>query len=537
MSKSEINETQRFLSASTRTLGLVDCNPFSQTAGCADRNYWHYQDGKGFAVGSFQVGMLGLAAATEATSRSSRDFSLASRLAAMWWAKEILRKPALDEYFKNQDSFCATAYTSFVASVLCAHGAKNLSLDAEELKLLRSALGKSLNWMTQQKERPDAANQTLAARIAWDLFFDQDPKNNPFQPRRVVDPEGDLAWYAEYGGIDLGYSLKCLDLCAFALSTLQKPEARKTYLKIAEDLLRTLRVLIVDFTYSPAVSSRGNPHALLGGLKLFASSGWETAREILQELENTDRFGFLVPAESCDDKYLSFFHLNSLVLSWKSAGAESSLLPYPFERSSIQAFVSPELLQLKSAGLLFWRNKLGDRAAVSVQGGGAVHLEKRGVAQTHSGYLVRRDGKIWGPAALQKLPEVIAAPDGWTLRYPLLVRRISQKVAIVQNSAFHVLLNLALATPVVSSFVKKLISASTHPSSAGVPVGERTLQFSRERGASIQDRLDLAATDRAVPFGEWCLTDGHSSRLTSLPFERFGSPKKEGPMQLVHWPQ
>src|SRR5437588_9163562 len=99
----------RFFAAANRALGMIDQNPLSRTAGCGDRAFWHYQDGKGFAVGSFQVAMLGLSYAAELFPESRERFRSASFLAKQWSAREILRRGALDEYFSNQKSFCATA--------------------------------------------------------------------------------------------------------------------------------------------------------------------------------------------------------------------------------------------------------------------------------------------------------------------------------------------------------------------------------------------------------------------------------------------
>src|SRR5437588_7027685 len=96
----------RFFAAANRALGMIDLNPLSRTAGCCDRDFWHYQDGKGFAVGSFQVAMLGFFAASKAFPENSSHFEIAQQLALEWWEKEVVKFGALPEYYRGQESFC-----------------------------------------------------------------------------------------------------------------------------------------------------------------------------------------------------------------------------------------------------------------------------------------------------------------------------------------------------------------------------------------------------------------------------------------------
>lgn len=499
----------RFHTAASRSLGFVDSNPLSITAGCADRNYWHYQDGKGFAVGSFQIVMLGLKMAAAAFPQNSAAYSAASDLAASWWAKKIKEKSLLDEYFANQKSFCATAYTAFAAAAWLNGRAPqdpNTTSVSEALKLALSSLA-------MDNHRPDSANQSLAARLAFDLAAEQGLVTGgaPFSPR----PLGNLG-FSEYGGFDLGYSLKCLDLCALAMLLLKEDSRKAEYANYARSLIQAIHLLCVQFTFSPYLGSRGNPHLLLGGLRQFAKSGCAPAEEILLNLKDEERFPSLVGAECCDDKYLAFFHLNSLMLEYFSEKTTNELRLGSTSIGNIQVERLPDGIHtISDLGLVLYRGG-SSRAAIAVNRGGAVHFEAGGKIESDLGKMLSGEGRLWIPAAepvsckVQNLNN-----DSFQLTLPIRITPLKQRALMIQSWGFSSALQLALAIPGLGHWIRNRLYKSVNSKRNSRTAGQRTIFLSKD-SVVVKDDLKFEFEDK-YPIHEWIFTDGHATRMFRSP--------------------
>jgi hypothetical protein len=479
---------------------MIDQNPLSRTAGCGDRAFWHYQDGKGFAVGSFQVAMLGLWYAAELFPESRERFRAAAVLAKQWWAREVIRRGALDEYFSNQKSFCATAYTTMAGSVIThfeARAGVQSSMESKE------ALAAALKWLrSQSSARPESANQGFAAALAWDLSHELGIQRdgggeNPFLPS--PRPEG---WFSEYGGFDLSYSLKCVDLCALALLVLNERPRRQRYEQAVRTLLDFLYEVVVVFTFSPALSSRGNPHRLLGGLKVFSTGQDPCAAEILAALQNEKRFPSLVPAEACDDKYLAFFHLTSLMLACHSESAPPVRIA-PASRITVK-----RELHLKDAGLYFLRTQKS-RCAISGSTGGAACVEASdGAVFSWPRYVALQNGNWYVPAP----GEIQAAGNGKPATVELLVRSEPQRGALLQNPIFRLLLRYGLILPVIGSLLRHKINKTTSAKTgASVHIGYRRITV-RDEIISIADELETGKFE-FYKTNDWSFVDGHATRM------------------------
>jgi hypothetical protein len=502
-------EKSEFYRAVVRARGLTDLNPLSRTAGCVDRSYWHYQDGKGFPVGSFQVAMSGFAAAALAFPEGASEFQRAAELTAGFWAKQIARGP-LDEYFAGQQSFCATSHTTLSATLCLNLQEKGRGAFGDLGKAIETALG----WMAQLGFRPDSANQTLAARLAWDLAAESSAlgpvfrdRVNPFTPNENRDE----SWLSEYGGFDLGYSLQCLDLCALALGLLKNPARRGVYEQWARMLVDFLHAAVVEATFDPALSSRGNPHRLTGGVLAFAEAGDHRAKAIITELHGYETPA-LIGMDSCDDKYLVFFHLNSLLLAEHVESPLSDFFTEPVQLS--ESVAQPTWgRHLPSAGLLFFHVDTW-RAAVSLTRGGLVAVSGRARAEVQGGYLLRDGRSLWTTVVdtdAMKIQKNESAQEV-TLTLPLRLKRVSERTATVQHLGFRLALRLALAVPVVSDLLNRwILNKVSAGSKSSRPFAIRQITLSRA-GVVVGDTFQ-GEYPNLFSLHHWNTTDGHSTRL------------------------
>lgn len=454
--------------------------------------------------------MLGLQVASHAFPSSSAPYRSAANLSAIWWARQIEKNGLLDEYFAGQKSFCATAYSTMTAA------AWYLLTDQKD-ESVRAALVRALNALVGDRNRPESANQTIVARLAFDLAAEMGIVTGaaPFYPQSI----GPLG-YSEYGGFDLGYSLKCLDLCAMGLAFLRTAERRDAYVEFAQNLLRSVHISVVQFTFSPYLGSRGNPHLLLGGLTLFSKSGCGVAAEILLQLKDPKRFPSLVKAECCDDKYLTFFHLNSLMLECFAAGPTP---PVSIGSFALGEFEVPRLNEglhrFDEGGLLFFKSK-SVRACISLQRGGLLHSEVLGHCESNLGNLIMIKGQIWKPSDAPVRATVARHEDDhYSIEVPIYSQPMKQKVLLSQNWLFSFALKVALTLPVFGRVLRNQIYLKMNKKSDGVLIGKRMVNLG-PFSVDVRDFLDVDV-EAQYSVREWTFTDGHATRMFQHPRPAF----------------
>jgi len=203
-----LEETLALVRARVLTNGCRD--PQSRNYGCFDRNWWHYR------IVDFPSVILQQASETlECLSGSSvaaesdalRDLAAAG---TRFWATRATRRGAFEEYYPNERSFPALAFSTLaICNVLLKHE----EIDSQVHSGLRAASSQLV-----QRSEHYALNQELAAIAA--LARLQQLDSSLVKKQIVIDrleqalaqqsPEG---WFPEYYGADTGYlsvSLDCL---------------------------------------------------------------------------------------------------------------------------------------------------------------------------------------------------------------------------------------------------------------------------------------------------------------------------------------
>lgn len=461
-----------------RYLGLIDLNPKSPTYGCADRNYWHYFDGKGFPVGSFQVGMLGF---------YLYGLDWVSDALLHFWTKQIEKKGMLDEYFLNQKSFCATAHTAYAAAILMAL----MNRDRRQPNSAAlEALSTALRNLASDHERPESANQSLAAQVALDVARGNLGLSLDL-PDFTVPRSGELP--LEYGGFDLAYSLKCIDLCVYAISVL--PLNRQGfYVDLLNSMLKALNE-ISAFGFHPGLSSRGNPHRIVGGLTKLARVS-PTANRILKFV--TGQIPEMTSEAEADDKYFSFFHFNSLALD---------KLDLPHIELSEHTPVGSRELFWPDLGIAAIRHGEECWVLSSCRGGAALQINGQMRNFVH-GLVSEIDGDVLSPCE-RASAHLLFNSQKKSARLTFKYANAKSSVMLAQNWVFQFALKFLMNSPLAGLVRRRIYARSTAKINA---MDSLTLDL-------IWGGLSVESKWRTIQpglnpnwVGNWSFTDGHATR-------------------------
>lgn len=336
---------RRVLAAAVpRLLGLMNRNPVSATWGCLDRSFWHYKTLADFPCATYQQPALAFAW-LYAGARQREEFGWgtalfeAARAAMLFWVKIQHRDGSFDEFYQNEHSFCPTAFTSFAVAEALLALRGNLG-DGEQEQVL-AALCRAGDWLIEH-DNPAVANQVMAAANALasiSLLTAEDRYRAGAEAKlgAVLASQHREGWFPEYGGADIGYSFKALDLLGHY------------FIRSGGDQVACALERLLDFvapfahpdgTTGGFYGSRNAAHFLPYGLELLSARGFRKARYLLQVFwEGVTRETVLAPL-AIDDKYLAYFYINSY------AGALLASGDRPAEPVEL-----PERVVLRGAGL------------------------------------------------------------------------------------------------------------------------------------------------------------------------------------------
>ena len=196
-----------------RTLGMMDRERLSPTAGCCDRTYWAWKF-TDFPGARFQESVCVMAFLHQADRRDNpyyRNDRLMAwlDLGLRFWTRIQHSDGSYDEAYPNERSLAATAFTAFYA-------AEALSLCGESLEAdTRAAVVRSLtlagNWLCRNDETHGMLSNHLAAAAAALRNIHRLTGSSEFERRsdyftaRILTRQSSEGWFEEYGGADPGY--------------------------------------------------------------------------------------------------------------------------------------------------------------------------------------------------------------------------------------------------------------------------------------------------------------------------------------------
>lgn len=282
----------------SRSLSLIDRNPISNTFGCADRNYWHNNDGKGYSVDNFQVMCLGLSALYFET-KNKKYYEFAKSV-NNYFVRKVKNKGYSEEYFPGHESFCSMSYNLFATVV------SNYLLGIKENNsFLKKYISKTL-----EINPPESANQRVALFCA-DLLFSKKVNRKYFQKNLNKFIE-------EKKGIDISYLSKMLSIISWTCEVfrLRKKKIPLEIYEIISQVTNVLNYYVIEKKIDILLGSRGNYHFLKSGLIYFSNNGIKNLDKILKIINKNQEYQQVINWEIADDKYFSFFHFNDEIFKF-----------------------------------------------------------------------------------------------------------------------------------------------------------------------------------------------------------------------------
>ena len=333
-----------------RAMSLQDCNPASATYGCCDRSYWQYRTIASFPAGTMQQVALPFAVLFGTAFpgnqwHQQRDMFERARAAMLFWARSQHPSGTVDEWYRNEHGYCATAFTTFGIAEACL--LLHASLASSDRDEIVAALRRGATWLGD-RFNDEVMNQNLAASAAlWNvhLVTGDSRFKAAFEKtwRRTLANQDDEGWFVEYGGADLGYSLLALDLLA-ALDRRGWSDAAAAAASLAR--------FIASFAVGGAdlagrLGSRGTEHSFPFGAEALAAS-IPACRTVAAHLRSAIEADRVSDPRAVDDRYLAYFYLPSFVLACSLGDRPIT----PEHAASSTTF--------PSSGFRIWRGRGGD---------------------------------------------------------------------------------------------------------------------------------------------------------------------------------
>ncbi|MFH1888983.1 MAG: hypothetical protein ABH806_02700 [Candidatus Omnitrophota bacterium] len=302
------------LSQIPRILSLEDRNNLSRTYGCLDRQYWHYKTFQEFPSSTYQQPVLTLGLLYKNNFEGNlyyRKIPVLNWVIAgmLFWCNSQKSDGSFDEWYINEHSFCATAFTSWAISE--TYMLLEDELPQEVKTKVAAALFRSGVWMIHN-DHPLVANQRIAAMHSLHNIGEI-CKNEDFlkgaerKKTAILDTQDEEGWFPEYEGADIGYSLVQLEILA---SFYNKTKDAGILAAIDKLIDFIYPFILPDGSISDECGSRSGQYLQPNGLETAAFHN-NKARVILKRfLDGLERDAGLNPY-SIDDKYLAYFYINS----------------------------------------------------------------------------------------------------------------------------------------------------------------------------------------------------------------------------------
>ncbi len=252
-----------------RLLTLIDRNPFSETYGCFDREFWHYRT-VDFPCGMSQEMCLPLALAY-AHPFPHNPYYKNERLRALVEASiSFARRSShadgsCDDYFPYERALGALVFSTYAMTESCLQ----LGLERKEFTDFFRLRG---DWLRNHNETGQLANhQAFAALALYNIFLiTGDPvyrdASDAFRDLTLSwqHPEG---WFQEYEGADPGYHSCSI---AFLAKLWQKSKDEKLIEPLGRAIEFAQYFMHPDGSYAGEYGSRNTYHFYPHGFEVMA---------------------------------------------------------------------------------------------------------------------------------------------------------------------------------------------------------------------------------------------------------------------------
>jgi len=296
-----------FLMQVPRLLGLLDRNPSTKTYGCFDREFWHYHT-TDTPCARKQEAVLSLALLYKIKHKNNNYHNNPKILEWInasldFWTSIQLKNGSFNEWYPNEHSFVATAFSSYaISETLLVLKDKINSKD----KII-SSLKKAGDWLMKKSELRVQNQQAGAAISLLNLYLLTKEKkyliNSEKKVSQLIKNQDQEGWWFEYSGPDIGYLSLTIDYLSKYYKKHPNTKLKKSINKAMEF---TSYFLHPDFTAGGCYASRNTEYIIPSGFEIMNSS--PTSFFIRNALKNNK----IVSPSSLDDRYLSYIGYNWL---------------------------------------------------------------------------------------------------------------------------------------------------------------------------------------------------------------------------------
>ena len=390
MTVSATFDTEIFEPLIKRASSLCCVDNSSPYYGSFDRDFWAYRTIRGFQSGPFQHVMAGFAYLSRNPVIESKSFYLDFAESSLCqWIKQRNLNGSANEWYRNEQSFCATA--------MGLHSATETLLlirtlaDPQFFEYSSKSLASSERWLSGRTNHL-ASNQVVAAACGrWNLGALLDDKSMQVAAESIfitlIDNFDRHGFLQEYGGLDFGYSLISLDLL---VSTHRA--GCDVVLPLVDRICGQLKSLLSNGGELPfALGSRGTHHRFFGGVHYFAAYS-QDASQFLHRLKSdswSERIKFFM---SYDDRYFATFAFsaaNRLLAFENNDSTKVDIVPNSSEDNNLL----PLRREHVGRGTLYCNSKLGS---------GMQFLTDDHKSFVHLGYSVQFKGQQWCSLSVPK---------------------------------------------------------------------------------------------------------------------------------------
>ncbi len=305
-----------------RLLSMVDRNSCSPTYGCFDRGYWHYRTLIDYAAPLHQENALTLIIVAQQAPEApgANELRALAGAALAFWCGLQRRDGSFDEFYPNERSFVATAFTAYALSETLLH--LGTAVDAPLRRQVIDTLARAGHWLGRHQDVV-VVNHTAGAiaalqnihRLSGDAVFAQYRERKLEELLAHQHAEG---WFYEYGGADPAY-------LGLAVDYLAKDYRHSRDERVGGALHRALDFMVFflhpDGSFGGEYGSRNAKYLMPHGLEIMAAQS-RSARLLRGALHRALARGTVVSPGLMDDRYTGFF-----LTKYAEAWAEQSEVP------------------------------------------------------------------------------------------------------------------------------------------------------------------------------------------------------------------
>ncbi len=290
-----------------RLLGLLNRNISSESYGCFDRDFWHYNT-VDIACARKQEAVLTLTLLYLIKHESNKYYHSSELLnyiqAAMkFWTSIQNKNGSFNEWYPNEHSFVVTSFSSYAVS-------ESMLLLKDELHQndtasITSAIARAGDWLIKRNETRVMNQQTGAAIALLNLYLlTNDIKYLDSSKDKISllsQRQSNEGWFVEYGGPDIGYLSLAIDYLGKYYQKTHNEEVKKIINQAVSFLKNFIQPnMIAGGEYS----SRNTEYLIPHGFEIFSGLNEDAlfaASVVRKSLLRTESFPNLF-----DDRYLTY---------------------------------------------------------------------------------------------------------------------------------------------------------------------------------------------------------------------------------------